>query len=308
MGSLRFDGIQRYKTIAEIFSRLGVSQDCLILDVGGGTGGLAEYLGSRSYYTIDPTGGGPNHVRASMRALPFPSESFDLVLMVDALEHVSDHLRPVSLSEMVRVARDRLLWIGPVKEDLTIRVEEDLRDAHLALTQGREMDWLREHRENGLPNREQVVEILAGGCRDWISWPSCHLMRWWALTRLGLQLEASVFQPDLIGALNVWYKESGWREDYRIDPKENAYRMVFVGRKAGRLPSGLDTPPLLENPLEKWRSFLPLIEVVARPGGLSAAGEPLDSAAGQQLAKIAEILEKREPSTSFLARWFGGRR
>jgi ubiquinone/menaquinone biosynthesis C-methylase UbiE len=75
-----------------------------ILDAGGGTGRVAQFLGGRSGLTVvaDPSQKMLLYARAkdSLRCvqspgemLPFPSGSFDRVTIVDALHHVADQSR-----------------------------------------------------------------------------------------------------------------------------------------------------------------------------------------------------------------------
>ena len=307
MSTLHFDGEQRYRTVAEILSRLSVSPEAKVLDVGGGTGGLKDLLGLSSYHSLDLAGAGPGHTHASMESLPFPDASFEVVLQVDALEHVPPSIRERSLEEIARVSADVVLWLGPVENALVVEVEEDLCRAHEELFGGKTMEWLSEHRDYGLSESAFVVEKLSAGCQDTRIWFSCDLFGWWALKRLDLLLEAGLYQPGLEEALDRWYAASGWKRDYRVSETSQGYRMVFVGRKKGKLPENLSEPPPTANDVGEWRSLLPLLEIVARPSGLSSEGAPLDTATSNQLERISNLLTAAPPNTdSFLKRMLGG--
>lgn len=309
MSTLRFDGEQRYRTAAEILSRLRIGPTARVLDVGGGTGGLREHVGLSHYHSLDLAGGGPGHIRASMDDLPFPDASFDVVLQVDALEHVPKSIREKSLAELRRVSSDVILWLGPVENPLVVEVEEDLCKAHADLYSGRPMEWLSEHRQYGLSEGDWVIERLSEDCRATSSWFSCDLFQWWALKRLDLLLEAGVYQPELEKAIDGWYSEMGWKRDYRVGESARGYRMVFVGRKNGDLPEDLSMPPASSNELSEWRSLLPLLEIVARPSALAHDGTPTDNLSAAQLERIANLLEAGSPEPpGFLARLFGGGR
>jgi SAM-dependent methyltransferase len=314
MGSLRIDGIQRYKTVAEICSRLGVTDSHSILDVGGGTGGLSGCLAGSSYTTVDPTGGGPGHVTGSMESLPLVEESFDVVVQADSLEHVPKEIRERSLRELVRVAREWIIWIGPVDDELTNRAEEDLCGTHRELFNGAEMGWLVEHRKNGLPNGDLVVDTLAEGCSDWTSWRSCNLMRFWAFMRFNLQLNAGLYRPELAEAINQWYTETGWESDYSVPEGGHAYRLVFVGGKRNRLPEGIEKPPGEEDPLVEWKALVPLMERLAPRSGLTSQGEPGDPETARHLERIVQALtsqDNRKANSGARVLWerlFGGRR
>ncbi len=75
-----------------------------ILDVGGGTGRVAQFLAEKSRLTVvsDPSQkmllyasrkGSLRCVRSPGESLPFPSGFFDRVTIVDALHHVNDQSR-----------------------------------------------------------------------------------------------------------------------------------------------------------------------------------------------------------------------
>jgi len=306
MGSLGFDGLQRYRTIAEIGSRLGGASNLEVLDIGGGTGGLGQILSCRKYRTIDPVGGGPNHVRGTMAALPFTDKSYDLVIQADSLEHVPSEIRGQALQEMVRVSRDLLIWIGPVEFEFAAQVEEDLRQTHRRLFNGREMDWLNEHRRFGLPSEEDVLQILGGQCRDWRSWKSCSLKRWWVMGRLDLELDAGAYNPAFAKAINEWYSTSGWKDDYRV-VSGPAYRLVFVGKKEQPLPDQLDEPLSEAVSFHDWESLVPVMKSLTTTSSLSPEGQATDTQTLRQLERIAEILVPERNDPSLLERIFGGK-
>jgi GT2 family glycosyltransferase/SAM-dependent methyltransferase len=85
-----------------------------ILDIGGGTSGLAKQLYTHAHVVVvdrDPAyarapcnrQAGVTFVRADGTSLPFPDESFDAVTMFDLIEHVVDDQKLVA--EALRVLR-----------------------------------------------------------------------------------------------------------------------------------------------------------------------------------------------------------
>jgi SAM-dependent methyltransferase len=121
------------------------------LDVGCGTGALAARLAGAGYETVgvDPSEGmlevlrqrSPRvrAVRGSAESLPFPDDSFDVVLTVAVLHHIADPDRVRrTLAEMVRVAKPSgrvLVWDhnprNPYWGNLMARVPQDTGDERL---------------------------------------------------------------------------------------------------------------------------------------------------------------------------------
>lgn len=122
-----------------------------ILDVGCGTGALAQRLAARGYEVagVDPSDGMLEVLRArcpEVRALlgsgtdlPFASGSFDLVLSIATMHHIAD---PVAvrrtLAEMTRVCRPGgqvLIWDhnprNPYWSNLMKRVPQDTGEERL---------------------------------------------------------------------------------------------------------------------------------------------------------------------------------
>jgi SAM-dependent methyltransferase len=298
MGSLRFDRDQRYQTLREVARRLGIQPSHTVLDVGGGTGELGAMLGCDSFWTADPLGGGPCHVTSSMDRLPFASGSFDLVLQADALEHVPQEIRSSALDEMARVTRHWLIWIGPVDSPETVAAEEDLCAVHKELFGGREMDWLTEHRRHGLPSGEEVIRNLAGHFKDWAWWRSCSLRKWWMFKRLELQLDTGPYSPLFEAALNDWYREEGWFDDFRITSDTLSYRSVFVGCKQGELPAGINNPPASNSLTASGQALAGLAGALSGGVGLTADGQPVEPSVVRQLDRIAMLLEGQAPALS----------
>jgi SAM-dependent methyltransferase len=122
-----------------------------VLDVGCGTGALAQRLSARGYQVtgVDPSEGmlevmrrrDPRlaTVRAAGSKLPFPSSSFDLVVSVATMHHIAalEEVR-ATLGEMVRVCR-RTGWIviwdhnsrNPYWSSLMARVPQDTGEERL---------------------------------------------------------------------------------------------------------------------------------------------------------------------------------
>jgi hypothetical protein len=163
--------------VLELVRELGSGE---LLDVGSGGLGLADMLDSRWKVTALDTafddygawrrGRAPQtratRVLGDVRRLPFPDDSFDVVVALDLLEHLAPTDRPIALSEL---GPDDIIVplraVGVVRE-----IPNESIDAHLRLTR-RELSvaWY-------LPTR-LAARILAAELRDGRPWATRFLRR-----------------------------------------------------------------------------------------------------------------------------------
>src|SRR4051812_26239137 len=101
-----FTRADKYRSVADVLSRRAGS----LLDVGARDRILSRYLdASRIQYSSADMSAGHDHQVDLERPLPFESESFDIVVALDVLEHV-DRVHG-AFDELSRVTR-RLLIVG----------------------------------------------------------------------------------------------------------------------------------------------------------------------------------------------------
>jgi SAM-dependent methyltransferase len=115
-----------WKRVSRVFEILDKGGD--VLDVGSGAGQFANCLALsgefQSVTTIDPTlfnkylEVSDQVRRMSMSAddLEFPDDSFDVVVCMEVLEHVSDQVLRAAITEMRRVCRGQLVITVPYRE------------------------------------------------------------------------------------------------------------------------------------------------------------------------------------------------
>jgi len=113
----------KYVAPAELIEFLGLPFDGLLLDAGGGTGRVSE--GLRPYLKLvvvaDPSrkmlihaiGKGIAATCTPAENLPFTNESFDRIIIVDAIHHVDDQRK--TMTELLRILTQggRLVIIEP---------------------------------------------------------------------------------------------------------------------------------------------------------------------------------------------------
>jgi ubiquinone/menaquinone biosynthesis C-methylase UbiE len=95
-----YDRVGKFSLTEPLSGLLSLSPNSLLLDVGGGTGRVAAALRGmvKEVFVADVSHGmvrrsankGLPTVCAPAESLPFPSECFDRIIMMDALHHVLD--------------------------------------------------------------------------------------------------------------------------------------------------------------------------------------------------------------------------
>jgi len=141
---LSWDRYVRLKRAAEA---VAATPSIKILDAGGYDGAIALFLPDVQVDVIDPatTGG-------SILNIPADDNSYDAVVAVDLLEHIEPTSRSKALSELARVARNRVILNYPCRDS------KEAQELALKLTNN---SLIREHVEWELPDSNWVLDELA---------------------------------------------------------------------------------------------------------------------------------------------------
>jgi GT2 family glycosyltransferase/SAM-dependent methyltransferase len=146
-----------------------------VLEVGSGTGGLAEHarvpflVGVDMDFaaTEDRPSAGLVRTGGSALALPFAEGTFDAVVSMDMLEHLAGDDRATAVREMLRVVRPGGLVVCGVPAGRPAeRADRWLESLHRGRF-GEPHPWIAEHLDNGLPRRRDLVKAFrdAGASR-----------------------------------------------------------------------------------------------------------------------------------------------
>ena len=142
----------RYKTLSDELRALTVGLTApSILDVGGGSGQLAQFLPEAGYVLAEPPING-----ISGENLPFEDATFDFVTSCHVLEHVPPDRRFAFLDALLRCARRGVVLLNPF-HDARTSVDERLR-LFVDVTGS---DWAKEHLECTLPELDLVRKYAA---------------------------------------------------------------------------------------------------------------------------------------------------
>lgn len=141
-----------------------LDQQQSLLEVGGDPRGIAE-LARRSAvatHTQWPSAPSPwvQPVTASPFSLPFDSNTFDHVVSVDTLHHIAPSHRAQAISELVRVARRKVILSVPCG---SLAVDGDLQLAGTFKRMGLQTPaWLQDHAVRSLPSVGDILGMLSG--------------------------------------------------------------------------------------------------------------------------------------------------
>ena len=219
---LAFDFYERYILLEPIGSLFRPAEPGYrVLDVGGytpvfcpGFSSMAAALipdASVAVADVVPESGLKNYIRASGLQLPFRDETFDLVCSLDTLEHVPAEHRPALLSELLRVTRDGLYVAFPFDSSSNRWAESVIVEyADVALKDP--IPALLEHRQFGLPDREQAAMIFSGSGSACINFDQGNTDVWllMMLTYHSLRAPGTDFVQELNRRFNQVYAAQDW--------------------------------------------------------------------------------------------------
>jgi ubiquinone/menaquinone biosynthesis C-methylase UbiE len=154
-----------------------------ILDIGGYEGKLAWFMPQHTKVTVldqkpAPEEGKTNYVQGDARMLPFPDNSFDLVLSSDMIEHIAPEDRLTVLREMQRVSRRHIILAAPFQSIYNQKAEELINSQFREYT-GQDHPFLSEHLQNGLPELEQFEQYLSTQPLSYIKIGEGNIYNWY---------------------------------------------------------------------------------------------------------------------------------
>lgn len=200
-----------------------------ILDVGGYEGKLGWFLPHHTRLTILDQKPAPEdaktlHIQGDARRIPFPDGHFDLVISSDMLEHVAVQDRGTVLREMLRVSARHVILAAPFQSIYTEKAEEFINQQFLE-NAGQPHPFLKEHLEFGLPELDQVEQILAEQAVSYLKIGEGNIYNWY------LQQLASgnrLLAPEAAGQINIFNEFFNEHLFELGNFRAPAYRTVFL--------------------------------------------------------------------------------
>ncbi len=137
----------RFKSLADEIHKLKNGIDKFsVLDVGGGSGLLAQFIPEAHYCLADPATNGISGVN-----LPFKDKSFDIVVACHVLEHIPMENRDFFIDALIAKSKKYVILLNPFEiEELPAQQRLQL---FIDITNA---GWAKEHLEYTLPKLDLI--------------------------------------------------------------------------------------------------------------------------------------------------------
>ena len=266
-----YDQYQRYSVVKEFLHIFYENKRIKVLDVGGVSPDRegksfwlpVKLIHTGESYTVDLFfHAEKGFIQGDGKFLPFKDNAFDLVTAMDAIEHIAEDNRPQFLKELCRVSCGSVLLSAPFQDQSIIRAEKLLSN-QIQKMYGVQQQQLQEHAECGLPQIEELSQMLDplvlsntgfswGSLQNWIfnqTLKNCFLVgknagkiqelidRWMASKFMSFEFEPPFSRHFWIGAKDISQEvlEAGIEK-----VKQNLGQMRLLRRSAPRNDMGDD--------------------------------------------------------------------
>lgn len=160
------DQIVKYYPVVKYLRKYKL-QNKKILEIGCGDFGITQFYPIR-ITGVDIKFSNPNlklitPIQSSVTLLPFMDQSFDVVICMDLIEHISSQERVAAIKEMVRVVK-KVLVIGFPCGKISEKYERKFNYVYKKKL-GSDHPWIKEHFSFGLPQEGEILEIIRDVCQ-----------------------------------------------------------------------------------------------------------------------------------------------
>jgi len=151
---LPFDVFIRHKFISQFL------RGCRsVLDVGGSLREVGKFVKVDKFKTADIQKGAD--ILFDGIKLLLKDNAFEVVVSLDTLEHIKRNNRKDFIKELLRVAEKKVILAAPLGTKKHIAFEKNLIKK-LKAEKKEIPSYLREHVVNGLPNLEEIKDLVSG--------------------------------------------------------------------------------------------------------------------------------------------------
>jgi O-antigen biosynthesis protein len=205
------DIYQRYaflaKLIEAVFGTTTGGTRLRLLDVGSGPARLTEAFVTDQVDVVraDVQSFGDPHIIEinSDGSLPFSDVAFDIVLAMDVLEHVPPDRRPGLIAECQRVAGRAVIIAGPVARPGVLTAEKGFAEFARNVS-GRDLEFLAEHVQFGLPNDHDILETFDSRTWQVAAIDNSPLAEWQLFNAVDLIYASDVGDGEAKRAINTF--------------------------------------------------------------------------------------------------------
>ncbi len=257
LSALAPDKFHRYNHALQAVSAVSpAGKQLRILDLGACEGLLQRFLPEHFVVQMDinPNLDSEKIVCGDARFIPFPDNSFDIVVSLDLLEHVESGFRKEIVREAARVSNSAIIFAFPCKSEQNLSAESDLNQIEKTI-RGKPSCFLEEHAEFGLVDVESIAREFEAVFPHTRIIPGLDFRTWFLSSILGAVLSVIPNSQNFIREFNALFNLT-----CRSDPGSGAvYRMMIIG-SGNHIPVNLPESSAFDMP-EKFR-FHPVIREI----------------------------------------------
>jgi len=226
---MTYDQFQRYSVLKLFLDFFYSQRKALVLDIGGLSPvreGHACFLPIKLIFSgrslsLDPT---PcclaDFIQGEGTRLPFKDKTFDVVSALDVIEHISPQKRDAFIEEMCRVSKDSVLLSAPFKNK-EIEDVENLLFCQLKKQYGIEHQQLLEHKKYGLPEIDEISQLLTQHMQTGSSFSYGSLKNWLVLQSIKNSFMLAKSSGKIHAFLDKWFAENSMKQEFEHPPSRH---------------------------------------------------------------------------------------
>lgn len=228
------DGYSRYYSIANILRIVFNDTPLKILDVGGDSKWMSEFLSSQnldySLNIVDTREPDFNSKRANVTYtqgdfFKLEKENFlaDAVINTDVLEHIPKELKIPFVNQCIDFSKSIIIFSAPQDDNDVTFAEENINNFYQKYA-GKQQYWLKEHFEFGKPNPKNIAEAITAKGYPFLCIDTNNLENWFTSFSLNFT-NSEVCELVGMDELNKFYNKNIHNVgDFAGKP----YRKIFI--------------------------------------------------------------------------------